>query len=83
MVSKSALNNICNTGWKSQCYIDSEEPLLLPVTSATVELANSSLGFIRPPKRNSMTENQLNAFVMLFCYIDIFVIVLILTLLLI
>ena len=24
IVSKYALNNICYTGWKSQCYIDSE-----------------------------------------------------------
>ena len=58
-----------------------KELLLLPVISATVELANSSLGFIRLPKRNSMTENQLSVFLLLFCRINIIVITLILTIL--
>ena len=60
MVSKCALNNICNTGWKSQCYIDSEGTLAASINLATVEVGNSSLGFIRLPKRNLMTENKLN-----------------------
>ena len=38
---------------------------------ASVELPNYSLGFIRSPRRNSMTENQLNALFLLFCHRDI------------
>ena len=68
-------------GILSQCYTDYEELLLLPVTSASVELANSSLGLIKSPRRNSMTENQLTIFLFLFCNRDIFVITFILIML--
>ena len=58
-----------------------KEPLLLPATSAIVKLGNSSLGFIRSPKRNSMSENKLNVSLLLLCHKDIFVIASILTIL--
>ena len=58
-----------------------KELLLLPVTSASVELANSSLGSAKLPWSNSMTKNHLNVFLLLFCHRDIFVIALVLLML--
>ena len=49
-----------------------KELLLLPVTSTSVELANSLLVLIRSPRRNSMTENQVNVFLFLFYHRDFF-----------
>ena len=59
-------------GLLSQCYTDSEGTLVLSITLASVELANSSLGFIKSPRSNSMTENQLNVFFWFFSAIEIF-----------
>ena len=65
-------------GILSQCYTDSQGFLLLlpsvTSTSTSVELANSSLGFIKSPGRSSVTENQLIVFLLLYCHRDIFVI---------
>ena len=78
MVSKRCALNICNSGRKG--YYDNlfpilKELLLLPVTSASVELAKSSLGFIKLTRRNSVIENQINVFLLVFYHTDIFVIV--------
>jgi len=45
--------------------------LLLPVTSATVERANSALGFIKSARRNAMAQDRMNALLLLFCHNDI------------
>lgn len=45
--------------------------LLLPVTSASVERANSALGFVKSARRNAMTQDRLNALLLLFCHKDI------------
>ena len=45
--------------------------LLLPVTSATVERANSALGFIKSARRNAMVQDIMNALLLLVCHNDI------------
>ena len=45
--------------------------LLAPVSSATVERANSALKFVKTARRSSMTEHRLNALVLLFVHKDI------------
>ena len=60
MVSKCAL---------SQCYTDSEGTLVT-VTTASVELANSSLGFISHPKE--YYDRKPANYILLFCHRDIF-----------
>ena len=45
--------------------------LLLPVTSAGVERANSALKFIKTDRRNRMQESRLNALLLLFMHKDI------------
>ena len=44
--------------------------LLIPVTSATVERANSALKFVKTEKRSRMGECRLNASVLLFVHKD-------------
>jgi len=45
--------------------------LLLPVTLATVERANSALGFIKSARRNAMVQDRMNALLLLFCHSNI------------
>jgi len=45
--------------------------LLAPVTSATVERANSALKFVKSNRRSRMREDRLNALLMLFVHKDI------------
>ena len=45
--------------------------LVTPVTSATVERRNSSLRLIKNAYRSTMTEERLNALLMLFVHKDI------------
>jgi hypothetical protein len=45
--------------------------LLMPVTSASVERANSALKFLKSDRRNRMGEGRLNALLMLFMHRDI------------
>ena len=45
--------------------------MILPVTSATVERANSALGFIKNARRNAMREDRLNALLLVFSHADI------------
>ena len=42
--------------------------LVIPVTSAGVELANSTLKFIKTERRSTMTQSRLNALVLLHCH---------------
>ena len=45
--------------------------LVIPVTTATVERANSSLKFIKTALRSTMTNARLNALIRLFVHKDI------------
>lgn len=45
--------------------------LVIPVTTATVERANSSLKFIKTALRSTMTNHRLNALLRLFVHRDI------------
>jgi hypothetical protein len=47
--------------------------LLAPVTSATVERANSALKFVKSDRRATIGEERLNALLLLFVHRDIFV----------
>ena len=42
-----------------------------PVTTASVERANSALGFIKSDHRSTMSEGRLNALLRLYVYKDI------------
>ena len=44
---------------------------LLPVTSASVERANSGLKFVKTDRRNRMGESRLNSLLLLFMHRDI------------
>ena len=44
---------------------------LIPVTSSSVERANSALGFIKSNRRSTMTEERMNALTLLFVHKDI------------
>ena len=45
--------------------------LVTPVTAASVERANSTLDFIKSDRRSTMTEQRLNALLVLFVHKDI------------
>ena len=45
--------------------------LVTPVTTATVERSNSSLRFIKNAYRSTMSEERLNALLLLFIHRDI------------
>ena len=45
--------------------------LVTPVTTASVERANSALGFVKSDRRSSMTSERLNSLVRLFVHRDI------------
>ena len=45
--------------------------LLAPVSSATVERANSALKFVKSDRRASTAEDRLNALLLLFVHRDI------------
>ena len=45
--------------------------LLTPVTSASVERANSALKFVKSDRRNRMGEGRLNSLLLLFMHKDI------------
>ena len=45
--------------------------LVTPVTTASVERANSALGFIKSDHRSTMSEGRLNALLRLYVHKDI------------
>ena len=45
--------------------------MLIPATAATVERAHSSLKFVKNDLRSSMSEDRMNAFMLLYIHKDL------------